>query len=57
MKVDIFIVDKTICNGKDIFDGYLGESVFCAGVMEGGKDACQVIEQLINTLLTSLQLE
>ena len=41
MEVTVPIVDRDICNGKDWYDGEITENMICAGLEEGGKDACQ----------------
>jgi hypothetical protein len=47
MKVKLNIYNNSICNDRYIGDRKLKqgiiESQICAGVLEGGKDACQVL--------------
>lgn len=43
LKVDVNIIDSKICNSSNSYKGRVGSSAFCAGSMNGLKDACQVI--------------
>lgn len=48
LRVDVQIIDMITCNGSTSYQGLIPPSAFCAGVMVGGKDACQV-SQLIKS--------
>ena len=39
-QVKVNRVSKDVCNGSDVYDGEIDETMTCAGFAEGGKDAC-----------------
>ena len=40
-EVDVKVIGNQLCNGEDAYNGYVNrEAMMCAGLMEGGKDAC-----------------
>jgi secreted trypsin-like serine protease len=40
MKVDVQAISTSVCNGASSYAGQILPSMFCAGFMAGGKDAC-----------------
>lgn len=40
-QVDVPVVPKTTCNSATAYSGAITASMFCAGLMTGGKDSCQ----------------
>jgi Trypsin len=40
-EVVVEVISNKLCNGEDAYNGYVNtEAMMCAGLMEGGKDAC-----------------
>ncbi len=39
-KVDIMIISRAICNSSNGYKGEISRNMFCAGDLNGGKDAC-----------------
>ncbi|XP_077990674.1 trypsin-2-like [Glandiceps talaboti] len=40
-EVSVPVMDTAVCNGTDMYNGWIFDGMFCAGHAEGGKDACQ----------------
>ncbi|XP_019640665.1 PREDICTED: trypsin-like [Branchiostoma belcheri] len=40
-KVNVPVINHSTCNGANSYDGAITSNMFCAGYMDGGKDACQ----------------
>ncbi|UCF36471.1 MAG: serine protease, partial [Acidobacteriota bacterium] len=39
-KVEVPVVSNEVCNGESAYNGAVSEAMLCAGLEEGGKDAC-----------------
>lgn len=39
-EVEVEVIATTACNARDFYNGQVTENMLCAGVPEGGKDAC-----------------
>lgn len=42
LRINVTIISRDICNGRDSYQGYVKDGMFCAGDMAGGIDACTV---------------
>lgn len=40
LTVDVPILNTTVCNGTESYNGRISEKMMCAGYMSGEKDAC-----------------
>lgn len=42
MEVTVSLIDSTVCNSPNVYNGEITEYMQCAGDLKGGKDSCQV---------------
>ncbi|XP_073697444.1 transmembrane protease serine 13b [Garra rufa] len=41
LKVDVNLIDSSVCNSAIVYGGRITENMQCAGDLKGGKDSCQ----------------
>ena len=44
-EVSVRVVDSDTCNTSPMYPGWIRDSMICAGVPEGGQDACKYIDK------------
>lgn len=42
LRVDVGIIERSICNRITSYNGAVKDGMICAGTMDGGRDSCQV---------------
>lgn len=41
LRVNLDIISNNVCNGNQELNGLIREGMMCAGILAGGRDACQ----------------
>ena len=44
-EVNVRVIDSQTCNSKPMYEGWIQDSMICAGVSSGGQDACEYFQQ------------